>query len=153
MKKLIISMFLIGLSLMGLSIDIYGGYNYVFTPDSTISSFFDVSVDIPLNENDNTQFGLSLNLLSITTDVDSFFFSLTTYGKYNTKTSSGIFSVFGKGGAVFPIDFSFSSVGYMVFAGIRYYFNQFFVGFSYEVIYLYNDLKLDVIPIQFGYNF
>jgi hypothetical protein len=153
MKKLLFFFMLFVIVSFSFSFDIYGGYNYVFTPDSTINSFFDASFDFPLSINNNTQFGLSLSLLSINTGVDNFFFSLMTYGRYDTKTSSGIFSVFGKGGAIFPLDFKLSSVGYGILAGIRYYFQNFFVGFSYEVIYLYDSNKIDALPIQFGYSF
>jgi len=153
MRKLLFFISLVLFVSFAFSFDIYGGYNYVFTPESTINSFFDASFDFPLNTNNGTQFGFSLSLLTINTDEDNFFFSLMTYGKYDTPTSSGIFSVFGKGGAIFPANLQFSSIGYAIFAGIRYYFQKFFVGFSYEVIYLYDNIKIDAIPVQFGYSF
>jgi len=153
MRKILFIFSLILLGTFAFSFDIYGGFDYVFTPESTLNSFFDISLDFPLSDNNNTQFGFSLSLLTINTDVDNLFFSLMSFGKYDTQTSSGIFSVFGKGGAVFPLNMEFSSIGYAIFAGIRYYFQKFFIGFSYEVIYLYDNIKIDAKPIQFGYSF
>ncbi|MBO8160950.1 MAG: hypothetical protein H0Z24_04885 [Thermosipho sp. (in: Bacteria)] len=149
----LLTIILIVFTALVFSFDIYGGFDYNFTPDSTLGSFFDISFDVPLSNHESTQFGFSFSFLSLTTELDSFFWSFMTYGRYDSKTSSGIFTVYGKGGAIFPFKFDLSSLGYGVLAGVRYYMNSFFIGVAYEIIYLYDNVKLDIIPIHFGYSF
>ncbi|ABR30100.1 hypothetical protein SU69_01205 [Thermosipho melanesiensis] len=128
------------ISIVSFAFEIYGGWN--FTIDGT-SSFYSVSVDLPISVNNDTEFGFSFQYLH-----DNFTF--TNYGKYSRETSFGKFVIYGKGGALFQ--FSFDSIGYMVLAGIRYYFNNFFLSFSYSVLYIGND-KIQAIPVEFGYHF
>lgn len=145
MKKLFILLFLFSV-IIGFSLDmeLYGGWNFTIDSSDT-SSFFDLFVDLPLTVNNNTEFGISVGYLNTGN------FAFQSYGKYNIETSFGIFSTYGKGGAIFENDLALNSIGYSVLAGVRYYFDNLFFGFSYAVYYISNE-KITTLPIEIGYN-
>jgi hypothetical protein len=145
MKKLYFFLLVI-LASLAFSFDFepYAGWNVTIDSSNT-SSFYSVFLDFPLTVNNDTEFGISLGYIGTNN------FVLQSFGKYNIKTSFGIFTTYGKGGAVFSSDFKLNSIGYSVLAGVRYYFKNFFVGFSYAVYYI-EDEKIGTIPLEVGYK-
>ncbi|QTA37101.1 hypothetical protein JYK00_04925 [Thermosipho ferrireducens] len=140
-------------SLTAFGFDLSVNWNWNISQDTSYKSFFGAAFFISLNDSKNTDFGISLEYLNIETATETGFIGFSSYGKYYTETSFGTFSIYGKGGGIFPLNFDFSSTGYLVSAGARYYVTNFFIGFNYSVLYLYNDIKLDIIPIEIGIHF
>ncbi|ANQ53339.1 hypothetical protein BG95_02250 [Thermosipho sp. 1063] len=139
MKKTVILLMIVSISLF--AIEFYGSWNFTF--DGTDNSFYSIGIGFPISMNNNTEFGFSMQCL-----MNSF--SFENYGKYIRKTSFGEFAIYGKGGAI--LGFSLDSLGYVVLAGVRYYFKNFFVSFSYSVLYVKAE-KIQTIPIEIGYRF